>query len=80
MYGDPFEAEKNSLTFCEPYLLAMAEKDGKVASQFFITADSMPYMDGHGTIFGRVKSNKDLVMTVMDLGDDEGRPIENIWI
>ena len=58
----------------------MAEKDGKVASQFFVTADSAPFLNDHGTVFGRVRSNVDLVRTIMDLGDEDGKPIDNIWI
>ena len=39
VYKTPtFEAEKNDLKFSEPYLLvASADEEGKVGSQFFIT-------------------------------------------
>ncbi len=56
VYNDElFPSEKNKLKFKEPYLLvASANKDGKIGSQFFITLDSLPALNGSDhTIFGR---------------------------
>ncbi len=39
-------AEKNSLKFVEPYLLAAAaNSEGKVGSQFIVTLDALPDLD-----------------------------------
>jgi cyclophilin family peptidyl-prolyl cis-trans isomerase len=51
-----FEAEENDLKFSEPYLLvASANEDGMVGSQFFITLEELPCLNGSKhTIFGRL--------------------------
>jgi cyclophilin family peptidyl-prolyl cis-trans isomerase len=56
-------AEKNSLTFKEPYLLAAsADSEGRIGSQFFITLDSLPTLDGSdNTIFGRLVSGREAI-------------------
>jgi cyclophilin family peptidyl-prolyl cis-trans isomerase len=39
-------AEKNSMKFVEPYLLAAAaNSEGKVGSQFIVTLDALPDLD-----------------------------------
>jgi cyclophilin family peptidyl-prolyl cis-trans isomerase len=44
------------LKFCEPYLLvASANDEGQVGSQFFITLDELPALNSSkNTIFGRL--------------------------
>ena len=56
-------AEKNSLTFKEPYLLAAsANSEGQVGSQFIITLDSLSPLDGSDhTIFGRLISGRETI-------------------
>lgn len=56
-------AEKNSLTFKEPYLLAAASNsEGHIGSQFFITLDSLPVLDGSDhTVFGRLVSGRETI-------------------
>ena len=57
--GKPtFEAEENDLSFSEPYLLVASANDkGETGSQFFITLDALPALNGSkNTIFGRLLS------------------------
>ena len=57
VYNKPtIEAEKNDLKFTEPYLLvASANDQGQTGSQFFITLDELPGLNGsNNTIFGRL--------------------------
>ncbi len=50
------------LTFEKPLLLAMANKGPNTnGSQFFITVAPTPWLNGHHTIFGTVKSGADAV-------------------
>lgn len=60
---DNIQAEKNSLKFKEPYLLAAsANSEGRVGSQFMITLASLPALNGSNhTIFGRLISGKDVL-------------------
>ena len=61
--NDVFDAEKNNLKFNERLLLAAsANSEGKVGSQFFITLDSLPSLNGSNhTIFGRIMTGKDVI-------------------
>lgn len=59
VYGNKqatISAEENNLTFSEPYLLVASANDkGETGSQFFVTLDSMPSLNGSSnTIFGRL--------------------------
>jgi cyclophilin family peptidyl-prolyl cis-trans isomerase len=56
-------AEKNTLKFKEPYLLAAAaNSEGRIGSQFMLTLDSLPTLDGSDhTIFGRLISGRETV-------------------
>ena len=56
-----FEGEKNKLKFKEPYLLAAAANEkGEVGSQFIITLDALPSLNGSDhTIFGRLLSGRE---------------------
>ena len=57
VYQKPMiKAEENDLKFSEPYLLVASANDkGETGSQFFITLDSLPPLNGSkNTIFGRL--------------------------
>ncbi len=57
----------------------MANKGPKHnGSQFFITLDSMRYLDGDYTIFGRVKKNTQLVDLMAAQGTPSGLPKSNV--
>jgi peptidyl-prolyl isomerase H (cyclophilin H) len=59
-------AEKNSLKFKEPYLLAAAANpEGSIGSQFILTLDSLPVLNGSDhTIFGRLVSGRETVQMI----------------
>jgi len=64
--GYQFEDEtSNGLTFSEPGLLAMANAGpGTNGSQFFITYDATPWLDGNHTIFGKVVSGLEVALAL----------------
>lgn len=79
--GDTFDMENNNLKFKEPYLIAAAKRaDGKIGSQFFITLDDLPYLNGQYCIFGRVNSNTELVDRINECGSEEGKPSKSVII
>ena len=82
VYGtETYEMEKNNLKFKEPYLLATSKRaDGTVGSQFFITFDSLPYLNGEYCIFGRVWSNTELIDRINDCGSIDGKPKVDVLI
>ena len=59
-------SEKNQLTFKEPYLLAAASNpEGRIGSQFVLTLDSLPVLNGSDhTIFGRLVSGRETVQMI----------------
>jgi len=62
--GYQFEYEANDLKFDKPGVMAMANKGAQTAtngSQFFITFDATPQLDGGYTIFGQVIEGMDVV-------------------
>lgn len=62
--GYEFEYEANDLKFDKPGVFAMANKGAQTAtngSQFFITFDATPQLDGGYTIFGQVIEGLDVV-------------------
>lgn len=65
------EAESNKLKFVEPYLLAAAANDeGRVGSQFIVTLDALPILDGSKhTIFGRLVSGKETINMIEGMDD-----------
>lgn len=64
--GYRFEDEiREDLRFDEPYLLAMANAGpGTNGSQFFITFEPTPWLDGAHTIFGEVISGQEVVDSI----------------
>jgi len=62
--GYKFEYEDSGLTFDKPGVVAMANAGARTAtngSQFFITFDATPQLNGGYTIFGQVVSGMDVV-------------------
>lgn len=79
VYDSPtIPAEKNSLKFIEPYLLAAsANPQGKVGSQFIVTLDSLPPLDGSDhTIFGRLVSGRETLNMIE--GVDEFKKLKSL--
>lgn len=87
--GYTFDDEINSeLTFAEPYVLAMANAGkrfghGTNGSQFFITVDATPWLQGKHTIFGEV-ADDDSKRVVDEIAatptDGRDRPLTEIRI
>ena len=83
-----------SLTFEEPYKLAMAnaglrrdpatgKTHGTNGSQFFITTVPTPWLNGHHTIFGQVadEDSRNVVDKLDAVATDPGdRPLEPVFI
>ena len=91
--GYNFDDEINmELNFNEPYILAMAnaglrrnaitgKPEGTNGSQFFITTDPTPWLQGKHTIFGEVAddASKAVVDTISDVPTAAGdRPLEPV--
>ena len=72
------QAEKNALTFKEPYLLAASSSsEGKIGSQFFITLDALPDLNGSDhTIFGRIVSGKETINQIEGMDSFKKAKIE----
>lgn len=87
--GFAFDDEINpELTFAEPYVLAMANAGlrngrGTNGSQFFITTDPTPWLQGKHTIFGAVvgEASRDVVREIAAVSTDQrDRPREDVVI
>ncbi|MCD7101155.1 peptidylprolyl isomerase [Pseudoclavibacter sp. 13-3] len=76
------------LQFTKPYLLAMANAGqrgghGTNGSQFFITVDATPWLNGHHTIFGEVAddASRKVVDEIAAVATQPGdRPVEDVVI
>ena len=83
--GYQFEDEFGSgLKFDAPYKLAMANAGpGTNGSQFFITTDPTPWLQGKHTIFGEVadQASRDIVDKIATVATGPGdRPLEPVII
>mmetsp|Transcript_25448 Transcript_25448/g.22619 ORF Transcript_25448/g.22619 Transcript_25448/m.22619 type:complete len:108 (-) Transcript_25448:19-342(-) len=76
--------EENNLKFREPYLIAASKRlDGTVGSQFFITTDSLPFLNKKYTIFGKISNNTELVDLINVCGSEycsESAPLKEVRI
>ncbi|MDQ3991362.1 MAG: peptidylprolyl isomerase [Actinomycetota bacterium] len=80
--GYQFEDEiVEGLEFDRPYLLAMANAGaGTNGSQFFITVEPTPHLNGLHTIFGEVTEGQDVVDRINALPTEADRPTETVYI
>ncbi|XP_068204334.1 peptidyl-prolyl cis-trans isomerase G [Palaemon carinicauda] len=78
IYGGQFEDETFDITHEEPFLLSMANRGKDTnGSQFFITTQPSPHLDGKHVVFGRVVNGKEVVAAIEDLPvDNRSRPLQ----
>lgn len=75
IYGEKFADENFKIKHTQPGLLSMANAGKNTnGSQFFITYDTTPHLDGKHTVFGRVIEGMDLCREVESLETDSDKP------
>lgn len=81
IWGGEFEDEFSTLKHDKPYTLSSANygKDTN-GSQFFITTDKTPWLDGIHTIFGRATQGLDVIHKIENVRTYKEKPEEDIKI
>ena len=82
IYGHKFPDENFDIPHDRPYLLSMANSGSNSnGSQFFITTDATPHLDGKHVVFGEVIKGFEVVDKLNDIDvDGKDKPLENIKI
>ena len=75
IYGLNFDDENFDIHHTKPYLLSMANAGPNTnGSQFFITFEATPWLDGHHVVFGEVLEGFETVDALEDIGTQSGTP------
>ncbi|KAF1965751.1 hypothetical protein BU23DRAFT_560794 [Bimuria novae-zelandiae CBS 107.79] len=81
IWGREFEDEFSGLRHDKPYTLSMANAGPNTnGSQFFITTEKTPWLDGKHTIFGRAVQGLDVVHKIENAKTYKEKPEEDIKI
>jgi peptidylprolyl isomerase len=73
IYGMKFEDENFQNKHTGPGLLSMANAGKNTnGSQFFITFDAFPHLDGKHVVFGKVTSGLEVVQAMASVGSQSG--------
>ena len=81
IYGKTFEDENFNIKHTEPGLLSMANSGPNTNnSQFFITLNKTDWLDGKHVVFGKIKSNLDILNKIQNLNIINESPEDDIII
>lgn len=81
IWGGDFEDEFSTLKHDRPYTLSMANAGPNTnRSQFFITTNKTPWLDGKHTIFGRVTKGMDIVHRIENVKAFKEKPVNDVKI
>lgn len=81
IWGGEFEDEFSSLKHDKPYTLSMANAGPNTnGSQFFITTEKTPWLDGKHTIFGRAVAGLDVVHKIENVKVYKEKPEVDVKI
>lgn len=81
IWGKAFKDEFSTLRHDRPYTVSMANAGpDSNGSQFFVTTEKTPWLDGKHTIFGRVTRGMDVVHKIENVHCRKEKPVEDVKI